>query len=186
MVVERSSGVKRLFLAVPLPAPEAAVLHQHLPALPGRPVPPQNWHLTVRFLGLVDEVTEERLCAELDQADLGAAFELRLGPLGAFPRPSRASVLWIGVDRGSERLAELNEISETVAQRVGITPEDRPYSPHLTLSRIRPEEDVRNLIETYESLPLRWKADELVLFESRLRREGAEYRRVETFRLRPR
>ncbi len=184
-MVERSSGVKRLFLAVPLPMAEAAVLHQHLPALPGKPVPPQNWHLTVRFLGQVGQVTEERLCAELDQSDLGTAFELGLGALGAFPRPARASVLWIGIDRGSERLAELNEISESLAQLVGITPEDRPYSPHLTLSRIRPEEDVRNLLETYEAMPLRWKAEELVLFESRLNRKGADYLRVESFRFRP-
>ena len=150
--------------------------------LPGRPVPPENWHITVRFLGNVDQVTRERLLAELDQSDLGPVFEVVLGDLGAFPRPGRASVMWLALDKGAERLAELNAMAEQSSQLVGLAPEDRPFAPHLTLSRIRPELDVRADLASYRRVPFQWTAGELVLYESHLGRGGARYEPVESFR----
>ncbi|HEY7563598.1 MAG TPA: RNA 2',3'-cyclic phosphodiesterase [Acidimicrobiia bacterium] len=175
--------MRRLFLAVPLPEDVRFTLAQHLgpKALPGKPVPPMNWHLTLRFLGWTEPVTEEKLTAGLDQADLGRTFEIELGEMGAFPKPARATVLWLGLARGIEDLSALNLVCEEACQAVGLTPEDRPFSAHLTLSRIRPNQDVRPLIEAYQAAPFRWSAGELVLFESRLRRSGPVYTAVEHF-----
>lgn len=166
---------KRLFLAVPLGEEARAVLAQGLPRLPGKVVPPSNWHFTTRFLGWVDELTEEKISAELDQAHLGPGFDMELGEMGAFPRPARATVLWLGLTRGLSRLTELNAICEEAAQRVGLVAEDRPYAAHLTLSRIRPHQDVRPVIEAYRLVPLKWRADRLVLFQSTPGRGGAVY-----------
>lgn len=181
-MVER---LKRLFLGVPLDDGVRSMLAQHLRQhhVPGRLVPPDNWHLTIRFLGNVDQIAMERLIAELDQADLGEPFEIALGALGAFPRPAKASVVWLALDKGRDRLTELNELAEGASQAVGLAPEDRPFSPHLTLSRIRPEIDVRVDLAGYTRVPFQWTAGELVLFESHIGRGGAVYEPVEKFPL---
>ncbi|HEY7582280.1 MAG TPA: RNA 2',3'-cyclic phosphodiesterase [Acidimicrobiia bacterium] len=181
MVVAGSSGLRRLFIAVPLAEQARAILAQALPRLPGKAVPPENWHLTTRFLGRVDLVTAERLSAEIDQAGLGPPFKVRLGEMGAFPRPVRATVLWLTVTEGVDRLEALNSICEEAVQGVGLAAEDRPFAAHLTLSRIRPHQDVRPVIEEYETVPVSWEADRLVLYESTLRRNGAIYTPVEEF-----
>ena len=146
-------------------------------------MPPVNWHLTIRFLGNADQIAMERLIAELDQADLGETFEVVLGEMGAFPRPARASVVWLALDKGRERLSELNEIAEEASQAVGLAPEERPFAPHLTLSRIRPELDVRPDLAAYAPAPFRWTTFELVLYESHMGRGGAVYEPMERFPL---
>lgn len=181
MVGVGSSGLRRLFLAVPLTEAARAILAQALPPMPGKVVPPENWHLTSRFLGRVDLLTTERISAEIDQAGLGRRFEIRLGAMGAFPRPPRATVLWLAVTEGLARLEALNSICEEAAQGAGLAAEDRPYAAHLTLSRIRPHQDVRALIDEYEPVPVSWEADRLVLYESTPRRDGAVYTPVEEF-----
>lgn len=183
-------NLRRLFLAVPFDDEIRAMLAEHLASgplgqrpLPGTPVKPNNWHLTLRFLGRVDEVVQEKVMAGLDQVDLGASFEIEMGEMGAFPRPSRATVLWIGLTRGIDRLSKLNSICEEICETAGLAPEGRPYSPHLTLSRIRPDQDVRSVVEGYESMPFRWNANQVILFESRLGRGGAVYEPLESFPL---
>ena len=177
--------LRRLFLGVPLDEEVRAMLAQHLQQhrVPGRPVPPVNWHLTVRFLGNVDEVVMERLSAELDQADLGEAFEVTLGEMNAFPRAGRAAVVWLSLAKGRERLSDLKEIAEEASQAVGLPAEERPFAPHLTLSRIRPEIDVRADLANYRQVPFQWTASEMVLYESHLGRGGAVYEPVEKFPL---
>ena len=177
--------LRRLFLGVPLDDSVRAMLAQHLGEhwIPGRLVPPDNWHLTIRFLGNVDQIAMERLIAELDQADLGKPFEIALGDLGAFPRPAKASVVWLALDKGRDRLTELNEVAEIASQGVGLAPEERPFAPHLTLSRIRPEMDVRADLAAYMRVPFRWTAGEMVLFQSHMGRGGAVYEPVEKFPL---
>lgn len=185
MVVAGSSGLKRLFLAVSLGQEARAILNHHLPRLPGKVVPPENWHLTTRFLGRVDQITAEKLTGWLDQIDLGRPFQVALGEMGAFPRPARATVLWLGIERGFQQLSWLNGICEEAAQTAGLAAEDRPYSAHLTLSRIRPQEDVRLLIDGYRPIRLAWTVRELALYESVTGRGGPIYTPIETFPFRP-
>src|SRR5690606_558822 len=121
------------------------LLAAHLAAhqtLPGRVVPPENWHLTLRFLGATPASAAARVVEELEAAPLGAPFEIRLGALGAFPRPARATVLWMGLRAGEGPLGDLAAAVEVAVRRAGIAPEDRPFSPHLTLARLRSPQDV--------------------------------------------
>ena len=118
-----------------------------------------------------------------EQADLGRSFAIALGDLGAFPRPARASVVWLALDKGGERLNELNEAAEEESQAVGLAPEERPFAPHLTLSRVRPELDARPALASYRRVPFEWTAGELILYESRTGRGGAVYEPLETFPL---
>ena len=106
--------LRRLFLGVPLDEDVRAMLAQHLQQhpFPGRPVPAANWHLTIRFLGNIGQIAMERLIADLDQADMGEKFEVVVGEMGAFPRATRAAVVWLALAKGRERLTELNELAE--------------------------------------------------------------------------
>lgn len=178
-------GLARIFAAVPLGAEARLALEDRLVGhqVPGRPVPPENWHLTLRFLGSIDEVTYERFIAGLDAADLGRSFEIRLSALGAFPNPRRATVLWAGLDRGYEELASLAAIAEDAALGSGLEPEDRPFRAHLTLSRIRPQADVGELLSTVGELGISWRCETMVVYRSHLGRGGARYEALETFDL---
>ncbi|HKX74120.1 MAG TPA: RNA 2',3'-cyclic phosphodiesterase [Acidimicrobiia bacterium] len=176
--------LRRLFFAVPVEPEVASMLSQHLSRweIPGKVVPPANWHLTVRFLGWTDPVKGEVVTALVDQAGRGGPFRLTLGALGAFPRATRAGVLWLGLDRGEEGLAALNRVVEEAAQTAGFQPEERPFAAHLTLSRLRPPADVSALIDDYEPREFRWQAQELILYDSR---PGPVYVPVERFPLVP-
>ena len=175
----------RIFVAVPLADEVRMALADRLGDvdLPGTVVPPANWHITLRFLGRTDSVTYDRLLATLDEADLGGVFDVELGDMGAFPRPKRATVLWLGVDRGQTRLAEIAAEVKKSVEAAGFDPEDRPFRAHLTLSRIRPPVDVTDLIGSFPEVRLRWRCRSIVVYRSHLGRGGARYEPLETFPL---
>jgi 2'-5' RNA ligase len=176
-------AVLRVFLAVSPPDEvRLALIDQisHLP-IPGRLVPPDNWHITLRFLGEVDEVACERYTAAVDQSDLGSDFPMRIDHLGAFPKPSKATVVWEGIDRGQQRLFQLAEVADERAMDVGIVGEERPFRPHLTLSRVRPQVSVTDLID--EELDVAWRVDGLVLFRTLPARGTVRYEPLEMFSL---
>jgi 2'-5' RNA ligase len=106
-----------------------------------------------------------------------------LGEMGVFPRPRSATVIWLAVSRGQERLEELAAAAEEAAQSAGFGPEDRPFRAHLTLSRVRPAEDVSALVESFPGADLGWRCESVVVYRSLLGRGGARYEPLETFLL---
>jgi 2'-5' RNA ligase len=181
--------LSRVFLAVPIPSDTTAILAALVAGagpIPGKPAPPRNWHLTLRFLGAVDEVRYDRLLASIDQADLGWSFRIGFDHLGAFPNPRRATVLWLGVGPGSAALGELARTVEDAVQSAGFPPEDRPFHAHLTLSRIRPDRDVSHLVDSVHIPSVSFRATEVVLFRSELGGGPARYTPLESFALRAR
>jgi len=175
----------RLFLAVPLPDRVREELADHLAAhpLPGRAVPPANWHLTLRFLGDTDAEEAERLAATLAAAAFPAAFEVRLGGFGAFPRPARARVAWLGLVAGTEPLAELAAAVEAAVRRAGLPAEHRPFSPHLTLARLRDPQDVRAALAALPPFEAVVPVHEVVLHRSHLGAGPPRYEAVRRFAL---
>lgn len=167
--------VGRVFAAVALPSEIRLALAERLSDLhvPGRPVPPENWHITLRFLDTVDRVTYERFLSALEPLGDHPSFRVSLDGFGAFPNARRATVSWAGVGRGATEIATLNEGADEAASAAGISPEERPFHPHVTLSRIRPPADARPLLE--EDLDLGWSCDRIVVFRSHLGRGGASY-----------
>jgi 2'-5' RNA ligase len=179
-------GVKaRIFVAVPLTDEARMALADRLTPfdLPGTVVPPANWHITLRFIGWTDDVGYDRLLASLDQAELGPGFEVEVGEMGAFPRPKRATVLWLGVTKGQSRLEEVADAVEESVQAAGFDGEERPFRPHLTLSRIRPPLDVTGLTDSFPGADLGWRCRSIVVYRSHLGRGGARYEPLETFPL---
>ncbi len=149
-------------------------------SVPGKVAPPENWHITIRFLDVVDRVTYERFLSGL-ASPRETAFRVGLDGFGAFPRPAKATVFWAGVGDGAQQLAILNEEAEEAAQAAGLAPEERPFHPHVTLSRIRPPVDVRHLID--EDLALSWRCDRLIAYRSHLGRGAARYEALDSIEL---
>jgi RNA 2',3'-cyclic 3'-phosphodiesterase len=186
----QDTPVGRLFVAVPLsPASRAALTTYARDAnrgrpLPGRTVPPDNWHLTLRFLGDTPAAAYERLVQALGAVATGGAIEFTFNGLGAFPRPDRARVLWVGIDEGRDRLVRLGEAVEQCARSAGFPAEARPFSPHLTLSRLDPPTDLSHLVTVSAASVIRERADHFALYRSHLGHGPARYETLRSFRLR--
>jgi len=165
---------RRLFLAVPLDDDTRAGLLAHLEAhgggrIPGSHVVPANWHITLRFLGRIGDTARERVTGYLAGTLDVAPFRLGFGGLGAFPRPARATVAWLAVRTGRQPLESLFASCEEAARAAGLEPEERPFHPHLTLSRIRPPAAMTGLIDDFPPFPGRLDVERIVLYESRPR-----------------
>lgn len=178
---------RRLFLGVALDDDTRHALAAHLDAnledgFPGSPVPAQNWHITLRFLGGVAGAQRDRILAHLDQHIGVGPFSIRFGRLGAFPRPTKATVGWLATV--APELHTLAADCEDAARAAGLAPEDRPFHPHLTLSRIRPAGNLATLIEGFPRFPRKMRVWGLSLFES-IPREGndVQYREIDRVEL---
>lgn len=179
---------ERLFLAVALDAETRALVAAHVDAnggrdWPGRVAPPENWHITLRFLGWTSAVQRDLILRHLDESALPGPFRLRFDGLGAFPKPRRATVLWIGVDDGVAPLQRLADACEAGAVAAGFFPEERPFHPHLTVSRVRPAVDITPLVDSFPPLGLAMPVGAVTVFRSHLRRGGAVYEAIDTVEL---
>ncbi len=125
----------RLFTGLEIPADVGQSLAMLRGGLPGaRWVDPENYHLTLRFIGDVDDVIAQEVASMLGKVRRGA-FELRLDGLSSFGgRKPRALVAAIAP---AQPVLELQAAHERLMQRVGLEPDGRKYTPHVTLARLR-------------------------------------------------
>ena len=150
--------------------------------LPGRPVPPEKFHVTLRFVGPADRVGQERIMGALDAADLGPSFPYRIGGLGAFPRPRKATVAWAGLEGDGGRLSVLASVVDEAVASAGFGYEERPFRSHLTLARIRPPRDLRAIIAAPPA-GMSARAAEVVFYRSRTEGPRTTYHPLERFSL---
>jgi RNA 2',3'-cyclic 3'-phosphodiesterase len=166
----------RLFVAL-VPPPEAlADLDAAVgSARPGRRdlrwTGPEDWHVTLAFLGEVTTPGADRLAPRLERAAARhRPLPLAFAGAGAFPAAARARVLWCGLDGDRSALAALAASVAAAARRAGAPPPDagRPFRPHLTLARGRSQADVRDLMTALSPYRgPRWRAEHVDLIESR-------------------
>ncbi len=177
-------GRKRLFLAVALDQETSNLLGSHLAAnglesWPGRLVPPENWHITLRFLGWTSDLQRDQILRSLDERPLGTPFRIRFGGLGGFPKVRRATVTWIAVTVGGDELTDLAAACDDAAQAAGFESEERPFHAHLTLSRVRPPVDLRDRVEAFAPFDVAMPVNAITLFESHLSSGGARYEAID-------
>src|SRR5215471_2906889 len=181
----------RLFTALDLPADVAANLEEVLRRLKPRAqiqwTRPESLHITLKFIG---EFPEERL-GELQRA-LGTA--PRRGPIavsvqrvGFYPNPHAPHSFWCGVEApGIETLAADLDAATAAA---GVTREERAFSPHLTLARVRKRTPMQPLREAIAALPSlefgAFEARSFYLYSSKLSPGGSVYTRLSEFSLLP-
>ncbi len=141
-------------------------------------VPPANMHQTIRFLGNIDKELVEVIAARLEAAaERVAPFAVTARALGCFPSPQAPRVLWVGlVDEESGLTKLYDEVNAELAE-LGFERERRPFHPHVTLGRVRKgRPDLAALVqENAERTFGTSRVMEVVLYESRLRKGGAEY-----------
>jgi 2'-5' RNA ligase len=125
----------RLFTGLEIPSPIAARLAGLRAGLEGaRWIDPENYHVTLRFLGDVDDVVASDFAAELAHIE-ARSFELVLDGLGSFGGKRPRSV-WANVV-SNDGLLGLQRAHERAARAVGLAPEPRNFKPHMTLARLR-------------------------------------------------
>jgi 2'-5' RNA ligase len=99
---------------------------------------PENLHVTLKFLGSIEEERLAALGAALERALAGVPrFRVVLGGMGAFPSERHATVLWAGIDDLDGGLAAVARVVETVTAGFGFAPEQRPFTGHVTVGRAR-------------------------------------------------
>jgi 2'-5' RNA ligase len=137
-------SVLRVFIAIELPAHVCDAIQKQIVRLRQtlgndliRWVPTQNMHLTLKFLGDTTTAYLDFLKQMLSrEAESHPQFNLQLGGLGSFPNSRRPRLLWIGIHAPAD-LASLQRSIETGTSRLGYEQEERAFSPHLTIGRVR-------------------------------------------------
>ena len=151
-------------------------------------VKPENVHLTLKFLGGVEEARVP-LVKRAVQEGLGreGPLVLTLAGLGVFPNPRSPRVVWVGVGGDTERLQNLQERLEQALGEVGFPREARSFSPHITLGRMRSRQGAASLMELVGHLGANevgsLKAESIELMRSQLHPAGAVYTILESFSL---
>jgi RNA 2',3'-cyclic 3'-phosphodiesterase len=150
-------------------------------------VKPENFHLTVRFLGDLGDSGVRRVCDTVTEAASPLdAPRARLGELGAFPDLQRPRVLWIGFAEGGRELETVGKSVNDALRKAGFGPPDKPFRPHLTVARVR--EGSRGLDRVSGTqLPPRPDAgflDRIVVMKSDLHPSGSRYTALTEARLR--
>ena len=148
-------------------------------------VPSHNMHLTLKFLGNAPISHLDFLKQMLTQvADSTHPFDLQIGGIGSFPNSNRPRVLWVGL-HAPAALATLQKAIEEGAQRLGYEKEERPFSPHLTLGRVRQGMDgkvlqkISNALSTIQLGKIGTaRVDSVHLYKSDLNSEGSVYTKL--------
>ena len=182
----------RLFVSVDLDglAAEVATVQETIADASGvRLTDPGNVHVTLKFLGEVDEERIPDLTGEvadgIDETDVGP-FRAAFGGLGAFPSEEYIRVLWVGVREGGDELARLHEAIEDRTTEMGFDPADHEFTPHATVARVDHaggKATVQRALRETDPTVGTLDVSEVRLTESTLDDDGPEYTTVKRFEL---
>jgi RNA 2',3'-cyclic 3'-phosphodiesterase len=165
----------RLFVAIDLPEELKSAVAAFAHELPSAKwVSPEQLHLTLRFIGETDQLTFSAIKENLSRISF-PCFTLSVCGVGHFPPGRRPRVIWLGLDPCTA-LSDLARQVETAVVEATLPPEDRPFSPHITLARMK--ECVPTAVERFEKANAGFtfppfQVKEFILYSSLLTRSGA-------------
>lgn len=150
--------------------------------------PPANLHVTTKFIGEWPEERLEDLKAKLGSVPVHGPIEIEVRGLGWFPNPHRPRVFYAAI-HAAEELSRLAAGTDAVCGEMGIEREGRPFSPHLTLARIRTPVSLEGLRQEVASLPPdpfgSFTSDSFYLYLSKTGPKGSIYTQLAEFPLNP-
>jgi RNA 2',3'-cyclic 3'-phosphodiesterase len=146
-------------------------------------VSPANIHLTLKFLGEIDEQKKAALIGIIeDIAKDKTAFSLRLSSAGAFPDIKYPRVIWIGIDEGNAEVLKIAEELEEKIEKIGIPKETREFSSHITIGRVKSglnrlklAEGIAGIDQELGGKHLELPVGKITLFKSTLSSKGPAY-----------
>jgi 2'-5' RNA ligase len=177
----------RAFVAINLPSEERVRLHAALAPLRALDLPvkwtgPESLHLTLKFLGNIDErqaSTVKRILQ--DVAMTSDAFDMQLGGIGAFPRLDHPRVWWVGISE-QPVLLRVQQDLELALEREGFAREERAFSPHVTIghSRKGAERSARCARDVARTVDFsgQVRVNSIDLMQSHLSHQGSRYERL--------
>lgn len=183
----------RAFISIELPDEikyniEKAIGEMKLILTPLKWVEKKNLHITLKFLGWVGNDKIEGLTGSLEDIVRGfGSIKISLAGLGVFPNGKRPRVIWVGIGQGGDRVKELADRLGDKLSGKGFRKEEREFSPHLTIGRIKEEIDIEALsgsIKKNEKAEFGgFTAKHISLMKSTLRRSGPIYEEIEKIKL---
>ncbi|MBU1726324.1 MAG: RNA 2',3'-cyclic phosphodiesterase [Candidatus Omnitrophica bacterium] len=178
----------RTFIAIELPQEikdYLACLQEKLKATGAdvKWVAPQNIHLTLKFLGEIDDSKLEKIVGIIGAvSEEKPRFQISISSLGAFPKIQFPRVIWVGVEQGDRETKEIAKTLEEKLQKAGIPKEERAFSSHITIGRTRSGLNTNKLAQEMNMLGkeiqvknLGFKAERITLFKSTLTSKGPIY-----------
>ncbi len=174
----------RTFLAIDLPGTQRKILEEHQGRWKSakadvRWIYPSNMHLTLKFLGEIQESSAESVttaCKEV--CCLHRGLSLFLNGTGIFPNLRRPRILWIGIGGETDLLCKLQDNIETALEEKGFPREDRVFTPHLTVGRVRSPRKLSRLLEVFlkDKIVIEpFTVEEVIVYKSRLTPRGPLY-----------
>jgi len=148
--------------------------------------PTANLHITTRFIGEWDEARLPELKAALEQIPRPGPLKIAIRGLGWFPNPHNPRVFYAGI-QAPAALPDLVRNTNAALQPLGLPPEDKPFTPHLTLARVRRPTDLTRLHQTLSTLPSTdfgaFSAASFHLYLSKLTPRGSIYTKLASYPL---
>ncbi len=154
-------------------------------------VNPYSIHLTLKFLGSIAADRISEITGAMEEAIQEIfPFHLEVKDLGVFPNLRRVQVAWVGISGEADKLSQLQRNLESNLAHLGFAPETRPFTPHLTLARLRNQASLDErqkfgqlIATTRFEATYTIKVDAISLMRSQLTREGAIYSRISSAEL---
>lgn len=175
----------RIFTGIAIPADIALALSLLRGGIHGaRWIEEESYHLTLRFIGDVENSVADELAAALEGTITGS-FEIELQGVGHFGN-SKPRAVWAGL-KASAELNDLQARQERLCQQLGLEPERRNYAPHVTLARLKGRPSILE-VEEFEARHAGFKSrafevNEFMLYSSRPSKGGGPYLVEETYPL---
>lgn len=146
-------------------------------------VVPENIHLTLKFLDEIDDKTKDNVTRIMEDISKDKSpFYLNIASIGAFPRIESPRIIWVGIDKGDAEVKAIAKELEEKLSGIGIPAEDRPFSSHITIGRMRSSKNRQNLAKIMESLKTKLvevitelRVEKITLFKSTLTPRGPIY-----------
>ena len=146
----------------------------------------ENIHLTLKFLGDIEEIDLEKISSVLGESCCGfGPITSHLSEIGIFPDLRHPRIVWAGLDDSKKKFQVLVEALEERLEKLGFAKDEHPFKPHITLGRVKSSANLKNLIQTIQQITFEGKNqhtfEKIILYKSTLTPQGPIYEVLKEF-----